>query len=145
MDIDYEKLCMDNNFKKKKNQTYEELWISKQDIICESCEIKKGSQNTYFNQVLCRNCTNIDEYKMMYKTTAINEYFLNQSDLDDLDCFKIKNKLYSSKSSYIYRKTDIIDKFCQKYNTNIANINNQLEILTEIKNKRKHVQNFNLI
>ena len=42
-----------------------------------SCEIKKGLFNIYFNQVLCRYCSNIDEYKMMYKTTAMNEYFLN--------------------------------------------------------------------
>ncbi len=141
MDIDYEKLCLDNNFKKKKNQTYEELWNLKQDIICELCQIKKGSTNIYFNQVLCRNCLNIDEYKMIYKTTAINDFFLNQTDLDELECFEIKNKLYRSKTSYIYRKTDIIDKFCQKYNTNMANINNQLELLIEIKNKRKRKTN----
>jgi hypothetical protein len=143
MEIDFENLCLINNFKKKKNQTYEELWNSKHDIICIICQINKGSHNIYFNEVLCRNCSNNEEYKMMYKTTAINEYFLNQTDLDQLECFEVKNKIYRSKMSYIYRKIDIIDKFCQKYNTNLGNINNQIEFLIETKKQKKQKNKIN--
>jgi len=82
---------------------------------CVQC-MNKGTWATKLQIFLCKECRNLPRYILISKTDAKDDYFLTQEDLFDVE--KIEANSSYGPATY-YRKENLINKFCEKYNTTL--------------------------
>jgi hypothetical protein len=111
----------------------------KQVKLCVECN-NIGKQNTTLNLILCNNCKNLHKYTLISKTNSKKLYYLKDADINNLKSFT-KNTSYGIGTFYI--ESDIINAFCNKYNTDIHNYQKVIDnIINEKKIKmEKKLQN----
>jgi hypothetical protein len=82
---------------------------------CEQC-MNKGTWATKLSIFLCQVCRKLPKYTLISKTDAKDNYFLSPDELVNFE------KIYAN-SSYgpatYYRKEDLVNKFCEKFNTDL--------------------------
>ena len=101
----------------------------KEAKLCVECN-NIGKKNTTLNLILCNNCKNLNKYTLITKTNSKKFYYLKDSDISNLKSFT-KNTSYGLGTFYI--KSDIINSFCNKYNTDI---NNYQKVIDNIINEK---------
>ena len=115
---------------------------SKNCIECISNNISnKASLYTKLKLILCSPCRQLDKYTLITKTKSKTEYLLNDEDLIGL--VSISAKITYGIATY-YKKLDLIDKACCKFNTTpneltttINNIKNDKDYKKEEKKKKR--------
>jgi hypothetical protein len=103
--------------------------------ICEDCKLHEGRKTRTEKIILCDDCVKKDEHTFITKTRALGEYFLNENDIEDVECIEIKNPHYRSQSMYLYKVSDIKDVFIKKYKQNDDDIFD--ELLSDLKYQKK--------
>lgn len=83
-------------------------------VCCDECGDRPARMNTVHKIRLCNNCKALDEYQVLCKSIAMKEYFLTNKDMEKCDATKVPN-VYHSGTMYLYKKLDIVDLFCEKY------------------------------
>ena len=101
--------------------------------LCIECN-NIGKTNTTLNLILCNNCKNLDKYTLISKTNSKKMYYLNDTDINNLKSFT-KNTSYGIGTFYI--ESDIINIFCNKYNTDIDNYQTVIDNIINEKNIKK--------
>ena len=106
--------------------------------ICDICDKTPARYNKFFDKNLCEECKEDPEYKLIYKTTAKNKYFLNDKDIIQLECFEITgfNGYKHNCTMILVRELDVMNYFCNKHNINMNEIDETIEILQELKEKK---------
>ena len=105
---------------------------------CDVCDESPARYNNIFDMILCKKCREEPEYKLIYKTTAKNKYYLTDKDINLLECFKtIGSNGYSKHSEVtLIREIDVINYFCEKHNISEDKLDKTLEKLEKIKQKK---------
>jgi hypothetical protein len=90
--------------------------------ICISCGGNESvSLRKAFDLRLCKNCIEIDEYKLITKTRCKSEYKLNDNDLELFEVYEVKNPHFSKAAPMkLYKLKEIKDYLQYK---NIINQN----------------------
>lgn len=92
---------------------------------CDECEKPNSKMNRTHHIRLCTDCIELDEYKMICKTNAKNEYFLTDKDLAQYETISVRNCNPGYSNYVLYKFTDIVNCFCMKYN--IVNDDEEIE------------------
>ena len=85
------------------------------DKSCVQC-MNKGTWAKKLNIFLCAGCRKLPKYILISKTDAKDNYFLSIDDLINLE--KINANSSYGPATY-YRKEDLVNKFCEKFNTDL--------------------------
>lgn len=108
---------------------------------CDNCEDSDAKYNRTLEKYLCSECSESDEFTLMCKSTAKQEYFLTEKDLKDLEYYEADNPHWKSASSMkLYTKTDVISKFRDKYDVDSDNEDDKKK---ELKKRREKRSTFN--
>jgi len=107
------------------------------DKTCIECKNIDGIRNKAYEKYLCNNCEDSDKYKLICKTSIKNDYYLNDNDIVDVTVFEVAHPQYKTKTMYLYNLKEIKDKFCEKYNTNLENMDDVLEYKKNKKVNRR--------
>lgn len=106
--------------------------------ICDVCDKSPARHNKIFDINLCKECREDPEYKLIYKTTAKNKYFLTDKDINKLECFETTG--YNGYSHHcpltLIREFDVINYFCNKHYININEIDETIEQIKNLKKER---------
>jgi hypothetical protein len=84
---------------------------------CVNC-YRKGTWATRFEIFLCSECRSLPKYILISKTDAKDDYFLTDDDISGME--KLEANGPCGPATY-YKKSDLLDKFYEKYNTNAEN------------------------
>ena len=124
---------------------------------CSNCNTNNGKFNDIFNKFLCKQCLELEEYKLICKSDALTNFLLKDSDIDELNYIEVTNPRFKCASSMkLYSNEHVKKIFFQKYdeiikNNNIENndnndnnnIENIVSVIKEIikndKNSKKNV------
>jgi hypothetical protein len=121
-------------------------------MTCTLCNINNGKLNNIFNKILCKQCLEFDEYKLICKSEAITTFILKDNDIDTLNYIEVQNPRFKcSPNMKLYSYFQIKKIFFEKYdeiitNNNIDcdnNIDDIIDIIKEIikndKNNKKNI------
>ena len=103
--------------------------------LCVECN-EKGKLNSKLNKIICNECRNLDKYTLITKTFSKKEYLLKDDELAELNSIEA-NSSYGPATYYI--KSDIINKACEKHNTDYNELNNTITKILEEKTKLKEI------
>ena len=114
---------------------------------CDHCQNKTSCAfSQAFNKTLCSYCKTKEPYKILYKTTAKNQYFLTDKDLHEIETFTgPRNQhggAFGHRNTYLVREYDIQNQFCQKFNIMPNEIPGKLQELQTIKDASATFPNF---
>lgn len=109
------------------------LLESENSRICIECNICNGKRISHLDVILCDICSNLDKYKLITKTIAKNDYFLNEDDLENLQYFNVR---CSYKIAKLYKKMDIMIKASIKHNLILDNLADGLNEIKKIKDAK---------
>jgi hypothetical protein len=132
--------------KKNKNETYAEVFEKRKQTVCQHCWLQNGKQDNLFNLILCTECKKKPKFGKIPKTTAIKQYYLNEKELEEIDCIYVQNPMFRNASQMVlYKTVDVISVFCKKYSTTENNIDQVTQELQNKKNQQKvkRLQTFN--
>src|SRR5271169_6074622 len=114
--------------------------MPKQPVQCDICEATPARWNDLIDATLCEECRELPEYKLRYKTTLKNMYFVTDKDLEGLEKFETDsngNTGYKrGQTLTLYREQDVRDKFCLKHYITEDDIDDKLEELDGRKQVR---------
>jgi hypothetical protein len=103
--------------------------------MCGECN-KKESVMIRYDTRICNDCSSLDKYTSICKSTAIKDYKLTETDLETVEYREVKNPHYRSASNMkLYKLSDIKTAFCNKHNITEDKINITLKKLKEPKPK----------
>ena len=88
---------------------------NKIDKSCVQC-LNKGTWAKKLNIFLCAGCRKLPKYILISKTDAKDNYFLSPDEL--VQIVKIDANSSYGPATY-YRKEDLVNKFCEKFNTDL--------------------------
>ena len=100
---------------------------------CTNCN-NKGRLSTKLQKYVCNDCSKLDEFTLIVKTTAKNTYLFTDDNLYDLDEYKGKTQ-YGPATYYIKKELDC--KACQIYNVDMENLRNFLTNMKLEKDTKK--------
>ena len=111
-------------------------------IECEVCNRKTKCINYFYNNRICRSCEkDNDKYKTITKTTAKKEYFLNDDDLEKIDCLEVNNPHYSCASSMkLYCVNQVIKLADEKYKSSFDQVKREKEEKRKIRQRNKKIK-----
>jgi hypothetical protein len=101
--------------------------------LCKECNIKCDI-NKKLNLHICKNCINQDKYTLITKTNSKKIYLLTDNDLVNLTHYYGTT---SYRDATYYTKEELINKFCEKYDTSINDIDKKIKELKNIKEQKK--------
>lgn len=125
---------------KKQYKIYLRYFLVEMPYPCDVCQKVPARRNPALDKRLCAQCKLDPEYKLIYKTTAKNKYFLTETDIDQLECFYSTNM---GKLVTLVRKQDAKDYFCSKHAITEDEIRQKRNQLEERKQQRqeKRIEN----
>jgi len=83
--------------------------------ICEDCELHEGKKTRTEQLILCEDCAKKDEHTFITKTKILSKYYLNETDIEDVENIEVNNPHARSQSMYLYKLSDIKSIFMEKY------------------------------
>lgn len=107
---------------------------------CDICNKSPARLNKIFDQYLCEECRETPDYKLIYKTTAKNKYFLNEKDIEQLECFETtgSNGFSHHCAVTLIREFDAINYFCEKHHITLDQLNETIESLKTAKENKSN-------
>lgn len=73
------------------------LFRNQYGIVCKGCGKKTQAVHPILEVLCCKKCrTENDKYRVVYRTTAIKEFGIAPSELDDIRCAEVTNPNYKS-------------------------------------------------
>lgn len=109
---------------------------------CIECNNKKGTLRSKLEQVICKDCINLDKYTLIVKTKAKKEYILRDDDLENLENY-YGTAAYGSGVATYYVKEQLIQKACEVHNTTPEQLSNVLADILEHKKVQKETKKIN--
>jgi hypothetical protein len=104
---------------------------------CDECETGDANYNRTLEKYLCSECSESNDYTLICKSTAKQEYFLTEKDLGDLEYYEANNPHWKSAHSMkLYTKADVISKFREKYDVDSDNEDDKKKELEKKREKR---------
>lgn len=101
--------------------------VDKSCIECGESKTKKAKARDFY---LCEICSELDKYKLIYKTHIKNKYFITENELEEYDNYIVKqDRGYPNMT--LYKISDVKDVFCSKYK---INRNNNFAIVNKMNN-----------
>lgn len=73
---------------------------------CQHCHSDEASVRLCDKRILCESCKH-GEFKLVTKTTAIQEYGLTPDVLSRLECYEVPSPYYRSRSMYLYLQREV--------------------------------------
>lgn len=112
--------------------------MPKKNSECDECGETPARINRIFDKRLCKECRENPEYKLIYKTTAKNKYFLNEKDIEQLECFEtVAYTGYGNRSAVtLIRDYDAMMYFCHKQGIDVSQVEERRELLQERKERK---------
>ena len=102
------------------------------DKSCAQCT-NKGTWAKKLEIFLCAECRNLPKYRLISKTDAKNDYFLTPDDLVNFE--KIEANSSYGPATY-YRMEDVVNKFCEKFSTDLEHYSNVRMVLVQERWKK---------
>ena len=89
---------------------------------------------------MCKDCRENPKYKLIYKTTAKNKYYLTDKDIKQLKCFEtIGYNGFSFRASLtLIKEIDVIRYFCKKHDIKRKEMDDKLDELENLKEERSN-------
>lgn len=111
--------------------------------ICPICLKHDGHIIHVLQLRLCKQCSELPEFKLICKSTAKNEYYLTENDLTHLRAYYVPNPHYKrAPAMNLFILQDVYNYFCYKYRCPLSQmdqIKNDLKVHKE--NRAKQVKN----
>lgn len=125
--------------------SFKSLYISLLENRCINCYKKTSCKCPFYNHIVCQDCKKcLELYKTLTKTCAIKEYYLTETELDDVKCVQIKNPFYSGMMT-LYLESDIVKKTYSLHGDkdgfyNFVRMRNQKKLDRSINGKLKKIE-----
>jgi hypothetical protein len=112
---------------------------TKVNKTCSECYNSIGRFNKYFDKYICKDCRILDNYTLITKTNAKNEYFFKDDELQTIKSFAGTS---SHGPATYFIKSDLLNLAYNKYNTDSTNLSNILQEIIDNKQQKK-INNLN--
>ena len=84
---------------------------------CHNCNAVNQPIHLSHQVRLCKECRELDQYKLITKKTIKENWFLTEKDLEEIEMFEVNNPYYKCAAPMcLYVVEDIKNTFCEKYN-----------------------------
>jgi len=107
-------------------------------LVCEICDESPARLHKILEKVLCEECMEDPENKLIVKSHARRDYFVSDKDLEPFECFySTMNTQYKRNQEItLYRESDVINCLCAKHGVHIGQLDDLLENLKGIRKDR---------
>jgi len=140
-DQEWAKLAEMLNVKLPKRKTIRSVCEKEFEMLCKNCYLDHGKMSDFFEKRLCNNCSQLDKFKLVCKSTIKSEYNMKDDDLEDLPYIEVKNPHYRCASQMkLYSLCDVKKKFCKMRECNKNEIEEECEIIKKMKEEDRNIR-----
>lgn len=109
---------------------------------CVECGSTEPDVKKHSGILVCDQCSDMDKYTNICKSTALKEYKLTENDLNNIQYQEVKNPHYScAKPMKLYNLLEIKNYACLKHETDLDNLEDKIQELKETKSKKSNSEN----
>ena len=105
--------------------------------ICVECYENEGKIRKPIDKVLCETCNNLDKHTLITLTDAKKDYFLKDSDLGDLQSYRVR---CTYRIATLYNKLDVMNIACIKHNLAMENLEDHMRVLRIAKVEKSNAR-----